>query len=305
MIISASRWTDIPCHYGQWFLNRLKEGYVLTRNPFNNSWIYRVLLEREVVDCIVFWTKDPKNFIPYLEEIDALGYKYYFQFTLTPYDRTIEINLREKSEIIETFIELSERLGKNRIVWRYDPIMLTDHLNVDYHKKQFAQFCERLSPYTESVVISFVDRYAKIKKKIERKPRNGEIHELSEFIGKTAKEHGLIPKACCEEEDLLGYGIQKSSCIDKSLIESICGCKLDLRKDRNQRKGCGCVESIDIGAHNTCINGCVYCYANYSVDFCMKQYANHNPSAEMLTGCIGKNEKITEKRVGSNKSIKI
>lgn len=201
MIISASRRTDIPCYYGQWFLNRLREGYVLSRNPFNHSQIFKIPLGSEVVDCIVFWTKDPKNFLSYLKEVNNMGYKYYFQFTLTPYDRSIEKNLRDKSEIINTFIELSERLGKERIVWRYDPIILTDGIDMDYHKKQFVELCERLSAYTNSVIISFVDRYAKIKKKIVREASYEEIYELSEHIGRTAKEYGLVSKACCEEVD--------------------------------------------------------------------------------------------------------
>ncbi len=130
MIVSASRRTDIPCYYSDWLINRLKEGFVLTRNPMNYSQVSRISLSPDVVDCIVFWTKDAKNIIPHLKIIDNMGYKYYFQFTLTPYDYTIEKNLRDKKDIVNTFIELSNLIGKERVLWRYDPIILNNRLSM-------------------------------------------------------------------------------------------------------------------------------------------------------------------------------
>lgn len=124
MILSASRRTDIPCYYSEWFINRLKAGYVFTRNPMNHAQISRINLSPDIVDCIVFWTKDPANMLDRLHILDEIGYKYYFQFTLTPYGKEIECSLREKSQIIETFIKLSETIGKDKVLWRYDPIIL-------------------------------------------------------------------------------------------------------------------------------------------------------------------------------------
>lgn len=296
MIISASRRTDIPCYYGEWFLNRLKEGYVLVRNPFNHSQVYKTPLGSDVVDCIVFWTKDPKNFLPYLSEVDDMGYKYYFQFTLTPYGKDIERNMRDKNDVVKTFIELSEMIGKDKVVWRYDPVLLAHYIDIDYHKRQFAYLCERLASHTKIVVVSYVDRYSKIKSDYVRDIAIEEIFELSEFMGKTAREYGLAPKACCEELDLTAYGIQKSSCIDKELVESICGYGLNVKQDRSQRKNCGCVESIDIGVYNTCMNGCIYCYANYSIDSCKARFIKHDPLGEMLFGNV-KDEIIKERKV--------
>ena len=304
MIISASRRTDIPNHYSAWFLNRLREGFVLTRNPFNHAQISKVPLNREVVDCIVFWTKDPKNMMPYLKEIDEKGYKYYFQFTLTPYGKDIERNLREKSELISTFIELSKLIGREKVIWRYDPIILTEDINIDYHKEQFLSMVEKLSPYTKTVVISFVDMYKKIKSKMIRGITMEEIQAIAEYIGKTAKKHGLIPRACCEEVDLTPYGIERSSCIDKDLVELIGGERLNIKNDNNQRKFCRCVDSIDIGAYNTCINGCVYCYASYNGQSTIDRYKGHDPYSELLTGNVSGDEKITVRNVKSNIKLK-
>lgn len=303
MIVSASRRTDIPCHYSEWFINRLKAGFVITRNPRNNAQISRLSLNPELVDCLVFWTKDAKNILSHLKLIDEMGYKYYFQFTLTPYDRTIEQNLRNKLTIEDTFMELSKQIGKERVLWRYDPIVLNDSLTLDYHKLQFERLCQKLAPFTESVTISFVETYRKLKTLFIREITDEEIAELAGFIGETAKACGLTPKACCEKTDLTPYGIQKASCIDKAMLEKVCGCSLNISPDKNQRDGCGCMESIDIGAYNTCPNGCVYCYANDSPGTTLRRYNSHNPDSEMLIGSIAEGEKITDRKGKSYKQL--
>ncbi|MCX8131589.1 MAG: DUF1848 domain-containing protein [Clostridia bacterium] len=305
MILSVSRRTDIPCYYSEWFINRLKEGYVLTRNPINHSQVSRISLSPDVVDCIVFWTKDAKNIIPHLKLIDNMGYKYYFQFTLTPYDCTIEKNMRDKNDIVSTFIELSSLVGKERVLWRYDPIILNDRLTVDYHLGQFLQLCDRLRSYTESVTISFVDYYKKLRTDVIRDITDMEIAELAVFIGQTAKSYDLDVKACCEKMDLTVYGIGKASCIDKDIIEKVCGHKLDVKQDKNQREYCGCVESIDIGTYNTCANGCVYCYANFSEKSVESNMKAYNPKSEILNDILKSEERVTERKVKSLKKVQI
>ena len=310
MILSASRRTDIPCYYAEWLLNRLRAGYALTRNPMNPAQISRVPLSPEVVDCIVFWTKDAKNLLPYLDELDRMGYMYYFQFTLTPYGRGLETNLRDKADIENTFIALSEKIGPERVLWRYDPIILNDELTPDYHRREFSRLCERLSPYTRRVTISFVDIYAKllnrpaVKENLIRAVSPGEIASLSEFIGKTARAFGLYPCACCENADLSAYGIERASCVDGLLIEKLCGRPLDLPPDKNQRPGCGCAESVDIGAYDTCLNGCVYCYANNGEAAALRRHTAHDPCGELLFGSVS-GERIVERKVSSNKQRRI
>lgn len=301
MIISASRRTDIPCYYSKWFMNRIRAGYVLTRNPMNHAQLSKIPLSPQIVDCIVFWTKDALNMLPHLDELDRLCYTYYFQFTLTPYGHVLEQNLRPKKDILETFISLSRRIGRERVVWRYDPIVLNDELDISYHKAAFHRLAEKLSPFTDTVVISFADMYPKLKDAPLRPIAPDEIVELSGMIGKTAGEYGLRAAVCCEQDDLAKYGIGRSSCIDKERIEKILGCSLNLRKDKNQREGCGCAESIDIGAYNTCMNGCVYCYANNSLPAVRRRWEAHDPEGELLTGSAEKNEKVTERKAESNK----
>ncbi|HNX15120.1 MAG TPA: DUF1848 domain-containing protein [Oscillospiraceae bacterium] len=300
MILSASRRTDIPCFYGEWFMNRIRAGSVLTRNPMNHAQLSRVPLIPNIVDCIVFWTKDPASFLPFLDELDGMGYRYYFQFTLTPYDQTIEPGLRDKSSVEDTFIKLSKRIGKDRIVWRYDPIILNDVLDLAFHKSEFKRMCEKLTGFTDTVTVSFVDLYAKLKTPLVRAITAGEIAELSGNITETARAYGLRPVACCEN-DLNKYRIERASCIDLERIEKICGCKLDLKSDKNQRPSCGCVESVDIGAYNTCMNGCIYCYANDNPLTTRRRFDAHDPNNEILVGKLTGDEKITERAVRSNK----
>ena len=303
MIISASRRTDIPCFYSEWFMNRLRAGYVLTRNPMNHSQLSRIPLSPELIDCIVFWTKDPANMLPRLSELDSLGYSYYFQFTLTPYGRELEANLRPKPEIEDTFIALAERVGRGRVVWRYDPIILNDSLDIGFHKAQFARTCGRLAGYTDTVTVSFVDMYPKLKTDLIRPLTEGEIAELAGFIGQTAKANGLRAVACCESCGLEKYGIGRSACIDRERIERILGCPLHIAPDANQRKGCGCCESVDIGAYNTCVNGCVYCYANDGAAAAARRLAAHNPESELLVGSVCGGEKITLRKTCSNRVL--
>lgn len=300
MILSASRRTDIPCFYSDWFMNRIKAGYALTRNPMNHAQLSRIPLSPEIVDCIVFWTKDAKNIMPHLATLDSMGYKYCFQFTLTPYDNTLEHNLRDKANIEDTFIELSKRIGKERVIWRYDPIILNDTLNITYHKAQFDLMCDKLGDYTETVTISFVDMYSKLKTNLIREITADEIIELSKFIGKTARAHELRAVACCEKADLTPYGIEKASCIDKIMLEKVCGCVLNILPDKNQRPGCRCMESVDIGAYNTCLNGCVYCYANENPATIERRHNSHSPQNELLIGKVADVERITERKVKSH-----
>lgn len=299
MILSASRRTDIPAYYSEWFLNRLREGYVLTRNPMNPSQISRITLSPEVVECIVFWTKDPLPMMNKLSTIEEMGYPYYFQFTLTPYAKDLESNLRDKKELIKTFLQLSETIGKKKVLWRYDPVILNRELTISDHREKFLYLCNQLRGYTDSCTISFIDLYAKLKKVSEQKLIRGiteeEMHQLAADFAKIAKNHGITLKTCSETVDLTAYGILPASCIDQKTIEDICGHPIQAKRDSNQRHGCGCIQSIDIGVYNTCKNGCSYCYANYSTSSVEKNYRSHNPSSEILIGEVRPGEKIIQR----------
>jgi hypothetical protein len=284
MILSASRRTDIPAYYSEWLINRLRAGFVSARNPMNHAQVRRIILNPDVIDCIVFWTKDPLNMLDKLNIIDKLGYRYYFQFTLTSYGKTVEKNLRDKEEITKTFCELSDRIGKERVVWRYDPIILNDVFDFAYHKEQFSRLCSKLGGHTKQCIISFVDIYPKLKTNILREISMNEMIELGKMMVSAAKDFDITVKACCEKSLLYEYGIEQANCIDKTLIKNICGYSLNIKRDRNQRDSCGCYESVDIGAYNTCRNGCVYCYANYSDASVYNNCKRHDPQGEFLIG---------------------
>jgi len=287
MIISVSRRTDIPSYYSEWFFNRLKEGYVYVPNPMNPHRISEVSLSPEVVDGIVFWTKNPT---PMLKRMDELqDYTYYFQFTLTPYGTDVEKNIPSKNEvIIPSFQKLSSMIGKERVVWRYDPILLSDKYTLQYHMKYFRVLCDRLADYTEKCTISFLDLYKNMQRSITslgiRPLSEGQAEELAGYFSEVAKEYGIYIDTCAETIDLDKYGIKHASCIDRYRLERIGNFRLDVERDKNQRAACGCVTSIDLGAYNTCKNGCVYCYANFNQTLVNDCCRKHNPASTLLYG---------------------
>ncbi|MFC1564901.1 DUF1848 domain-containing protein [candidate division KSB1 bacterium] len=301
MILSVSRRTDIPAFFGEWFINRLKAGYALTRNPFNPENISRIRLDPEVIDCIIFWTKDPSNFLDKLPILDEMGYKYYFHFTITSYGPDLETNMPDKSGRIGTFIRLSEKLGKNRVIWRYDPILLSEQYSIDHHTGLFNILSKKLNGHTENCIISFLDMYKKCVNNLKgtgsRELEDTEIKKLAEIMSGIAGQNRMELLTCAEEIDLSNYGIEHAKCIDDRLISNIIGEDLHIEKDKHQRKECGCVKSIDIGTYNTCLHNCLYCYANYSRETVLKNNEMHDPESPLLIGNITDRDVITERDV--------
>ena len=308
MILSVSRRTDIPNYYSEWFFNRLKEGFLYVRNPMNFHQISEIKISPDVVDCIVFWTKNP---LPMMERLDELeAYNYYFQFTLTGYGNDVERNLpNKKTSVIPIFQELSNRIGKEKVVWRYDPIFFSNRYNAKYHLKAFRSIAEALSGYTEKCVICFLDIYPKNKKNMDNllsyDLSDSELRGFAKELSNIAKENHIKIGSCAEKIDLDEYGIIHNSCIDKELIEKIIGCKLKINKDKNQRIECGCVESVEVGTYNTCKNGCVYCYANYSAKSVESNFQKYDPLSPLLCGHIEKDDKISTRKVVALKETQI
>jgi hypothetical protein len=268
MIISASRRTDIPAFFGSWFFQRIKEGFVYVRNPMNINQISKIELSPSIIECIVFWTKNPSpDFINNLHILDSMGYKYYFQFTLTPYNQNIERNIPLKTEIINKFISLSNKIGKEKIIWRYDPILLNNETSLDCHKNLFEYYAKSIGVYTNKCIISFIDIYQKIKERllkynIQALTRQQSL-DIAQAIQNIASKYNIKTESCCEDIDLSEFNIEHGHCIDGDLINTITGKRYSFKKDKTQRNACGCISSIDIGAYNTCRNGCAYCYANW------------------------------------------
>lgn len=304
MILSVSRRTDIPSYYSEWFFERLKEGFVYTRNPMNPKQVSRLDLSPETVDCMVFWTKNPAPMLERLAELEP--YPYYFQFTLTSYGRDVEAHVPHKKEVmIPVFQKLAAQVGSKRVIWRYDPILFTPRYTPEYHIRAFRQMAEALRGCTEKCVISFVDTYSKNVKKLQalgvyELPQE-ELEAFAATLCTIAKENGMVMASCSEEIDLAHCDIAHNACIDKALIEDIIGCKLKGSRDKNQRKECGCMESIDIGTYHTCANGCVYCYANHSDTRVKEACAMYDVHSPILCGKIGAEDKVTERKVESLK----
>ncbi len=274
-------------------MRRLEEGFVLTKNPRNMSRITRVPLSPECVDCIVFWTKDAQNCLDLLPAVDAMGYMYYFQFTVTPYDRTAEKNVRDKADIIRTFAELCGLVGRERIVWRYDPVIVNETFSVAYHKTRFRELCERLHEYTECVIFSFVDMYQCVKTDIIRAVAEEEQRDLTDYIGRTAAGYGLSAYACCENISPGCDTVSRAECISGKLIQKLTGCNFNFSAARYQRPGCLCRESTDIGIYNTCTHGCVYCYASYDSEQLKTNLQNIREDSGLLTGVPGPYDTVT------------
>ncbi|MDD6800422.1 MAG: DUF1848 domain-containing protein [Firmicutes bacterium] len=302
MIISASRRTDIPAFYSEWFFNRLKAGYAYVRNPMNPRRISEVSLAPDVIDGIVFWTKNPTPMLNRLHELR--DYTFYFQFTLTPYGTDIEKNVPPKNNvIIPAFKKLSSMIGKERVVWRYDPILLNDKYTMQYHIKYFRVLCGMLADYTEKCTVSFLDLYKSIKRSIAplgiRPLTTEQAEELAGYFGEIAKEHGICIDTCAEDIDLSRYGIGHAGCIDRHRLERIGNCKLDVERDKNQRAACGCVSGIDLGAYNTCRNGCVYCYANFNQTLVNDCCCKHVPTSPLLYGEVSADDIVKPREMKS------
>jgi len=289
VIISVSRRTDIPAFYGDWFINRTKEGFAMYRNPMRLTQVFAVSLHPKDVDAIVFWTKNPKNFLDKLKYLEE--YTYYFQFTITPYGKDIEPGIPSKDEVIETFIELSNMIGKKRVIWRYDPIIITDKMDLEYHKEKFEELCEKLSPYTQKCIISYVDFYSKAVDELNRINAKDlaaeELYNLFGAIGSIGKKYNLSVETCAEDVPVEELGLKKAHCVDGELIKELRKEKgfhdnKEYKKDNNQRKACGCVQSIDLGIFNTCKHFCTYCYANFSRNSILKNAKRYDVNSPLL-----------------------
>lgn len=305
MIISASRRTDIPAFYSEWFINRLKAGFAYVKNPRNPNRITSVLLNNDVVDCIVFWTKNPKPMLSKLKIIDKMGYPYYFQFTITPYDQKAEKGLPRKTEIMETFQQLSNIIGKHRVIWRYDPVIVSERFSVQYHLEAFGKMRDILADYTNKCIISFVDLYTQVTKNAKNVVISVvdtiAMNKISQGFSNTAKNYNILLETCSEAVDLSSYGVHHASCIDLNLIEDIIGYSIHGKKDPNQRPVCGCTGSIDIGAYDCCLHGCVYCYATTNEDMVRKNIYLHDPHSPMLVGHPRGDEIMTVRELNSLK----
>jgi hypothetical protein len=294
MIISASRRTDIPAFYSKWILNRIRMGWCLVPNPFNTNQVSRVVLSPREVDAFVFWTRNPRPLMKFLDELDDLGCRYYFLFTLIGYPDRIDPGAPPLDRSIRTFCELSARVGPQRVVWRYDPIVLSDLTGTGFHERNFRLVAQELKGATARCVISFVKPYRKARGRMEAAARGStepldfggtQISGLLSEISGCARDNRMEIFSCSSELDFSeAFGIKPSKCIDADLISELFGTRISPPKDPCQRKECGCAVSRDIGMYDTCLFGCSYCYATSSLERARANHGRHDPQSPGMLG---------------------
>jgi len=284
VIISASRRTDIPAFYSDWFLNRITDGYVKVKNPYNPNQINCYKLDPDSVDGIVFWTKNPQPILDKLTELK--NYNYYFLFTLNAYNYAVEPNLPPKAELIDVFRKLSDLIGSGRVIWRYDPILYSLTYNRNYHLKNFKEIASQLQGYTHKCIISFIDIYQKNKTALHQhglyRPSEQEACDLLDQLWMIASNEGIFLQTCGENLPSDNPHTKPGKCIDNNLLAYISGKKIVYRKDKSQRKNCLCQESIDIGSYNSCQHRCLYCYAKGNMKSAQEYYRNFSVDSESM-----------------------
>ncbi|OGO42122.1 MAG: hypothetical protein A2W36_05155 [Chloroflexi bacterium RBG_16_58_14] len=296
MITSASRRTDIPAFYTEWLMNRIRAGYCTVPNPFNRNQVGFVSLKPGDVDVIVFWTRNPAPLLHHLKEMDTLGLHYYFQYTILDNPRYLDSKVPSLSSALETFKKLSDQIGPTKVIWRYDPIVFTKDTGVRFHVKSYRKIATELRGYTNRSVISVVDIYKKANKRLRQLNEAGspiipyrgksDIHFdfLMNNLVESASQNGMEIVSCAEDLDLTPYGIRPGKCVDDEYIQKVFGLNVTHKKDPSQRAACGCVVSRDIGAYDTCLFGCQYCYATTSFERAHVNHAEHDPQSPSLIG---------------------
>ena len=292
MIINTGQRTDIPAFYAEWFANRLREGFVCVRNPYDPRQVSRYRLDPAVVDAIGFCTKNPAPMFPHMELLKDYG-QYWF-VTVTPYGRDIEPNVPDKRRLLEDFKRMSDTVGLDAVGWRYDPIFLSDKYTAEYHLRAFEQIADALDGYTKTAMISFIDLYPKVRRNFpEAREVTREQRLLlgREMIG-IAAAHGMTLKPCAEGDELAPYGADCGGCMRISDYEKAIGKRLRAPKKKGARAACACWLSCDIGAYDTCKHLCRYCYANAAPDRVLANSRLHAPRSPFLIGNYADGDEI-------------
>lgn len=282
MILFASGRTDIPAFYSNWFINRVKAGFVDVRNPFNQNLVSRIYFSD--VDLIMFCSKNP---LPMINKLDILNVPVLFHVTITSYGKDVEPNIPDKRLIIEGVKKLSLVLGIDNVVVRYDPIFLSDKYNVDYHIKAFDKLCKNLNGYVNKIIVSFMDEYKNVRNNKNilkyRAFTREDYKKIGEAFSKSAMDNGMSVQTCFEDEDLTQYGFVKGECLSHELAYILTGKKFKSSNVRKEKK-CECVQMVDIGDYNSCLHMCKYCYANYDEKAVSSNFERHDDNSSLLIG---------------------
>lgn len=293
MIISASRRTDIPAFYPEWFMNRVRAGFCAVPNPFDPSKVARADLRPETVDAVVFWTRFPRPLFPYLDELDRRGFRYYFLYSLLDYPRALDARRPALAASLAAFAELSARIGPDRVVWRYDPIVLSNATDVSWHLARFERLCQALGGLTRRCAASFLEPYRKIARRmaglaqrgiIPENPGEEALRRLIAGMNRIAGERGVSVYGCAQREEYAGMGLAPGACVDAALLRRVFGLDVAAGKDSGQRPLCRCAPSRDIGMYDSCQFGCRYCYATSDFAASRVNFQAHDKMSPSLLG---------------------
>ena len=294
MILSIDFRTDIPAFYSEWLLNRFKEGYLYFRNPAAPSTLHKVLLDHDHIEGI-FWCS--KNYTPILNDLHYITDKFpsIFHYTITGYGTDLEPNVPNLEQRINSFKELSNRYGKDKVIWRYDPILLSDKYDIDKHLSTFVILSRELAPYTSKVVINFISMYEKVKRhmpNLKEITYNDKLFIIKKLL-QISKSRGLKLQTCgngLQFKDL--EGVEVTGCLDEQALNLI-GIYPEKIK-QSSPWGCACYPNTSIGEYNTCLHKCKYCYASADFDQCDQNYSMHDPTSPLLIGWPKPDETIIE-----------
>ena len=294
MILNTGLRTDIPGFFSEWFYNRIDDGFVYVRNPYAKNQIYSYRLDPELIDCIIFCTKNPKPMFENLEKIDK--FNQYWHITITPYEKEIEPNVPPMNDVLESFKYLSKKLGKENVTLRYDPIFINEKYSLEKHIESFEYIANSLSDYTTEAIISFIDLYEKTKRNFPkaREVTKDERLKLGKEFAQIGKKNNITIKTCVEGTELDKFGIDSSGCMTKEVIERAINKNLNIPKQKARNGECYCLLNNDIGEYNTCGHGCLYCYANSNKRLVKRNLKLHDPKSPILIGEIKEDDIIKE-----------
>ena len=295
MILNTGGRTDTVNYFSEWLLNRFQEGYVLSRNPFYHDVVNRIELTPETIDVVEFCSKNYRPILPRLHEITD-RFNCHFHYTITAYGKDIEPNVPSIDESIETLKELSVLVGKEKIIWRYDPVLLTDKYTIEQHFETFDDMARQLAPYVYCCLFSFVVWYKKLHMPELLPITEQQKERIAKGLGEIAARHHLYIQTCGTKESYERYGIHNSGYMTRAIYEHSLGLHFKKVAEKGNRPGCRCMESRGLGDYNTCINGCRYCYANFDHDKAKENYALHDPHSPLMIGHLLPTDNIVPKR---------
>ena len=297
MILNTGGRTDTVQYYSEWLLNRFRDGYVLSRNPLFPNIVNRIELNPEVLDVVVFCSKDYRPILPRLHEISD-KFNCYYHYTITAYGTDIEPRVPSIEESIRTLKALAAQVGPEKIAWRYDPVLLTEKYTIDRHLETFDRMARELAPYVDRCIFSFVEMYKKLEVNMpELRPVSEQDKlTLAKRMGAIARQYGLYLQTCATNEDYEQFGIHRSGCMTAEIFSMSLGIRFKKSNHKGSRAGCLCMESRGLGDYNSCPNGCRYCYANKDHEKALQNYLAHDPNSPLLLGHLQPGDKVVPSR---------